>query len=435
MQLGHAAEKQAILRHGVVDARAGKNQPVVAAETRNQNGGRHQQSAGRPEHLRHHRRAHAVFRGVFDSPPQNRCRARRPVQRQRHQINKVAGNVERDHHARTQRQRQRQVAAGILYFARGERHVIPGVRGKQRTHLRHGQNRQRAHHHNRPAHSHLHGMLRAQSRVLPEMSAEVCGQRLCVSSQRQTEQCQSQQRRDFGHGKYILNQRSGLQSKDIHDRKKNHQQNRNQVLRIDSHIHVAQNHRPHMNRWNFPEMKNPVGRRNRGKENSQELAKSHAHSRNRSGLNHQKQSPAVEKSPQRPQRFAQINILPAGPRHHGGQFAIAERGHDGHKSRHRPRANQQRGRIHFAGNLRGNNKDAGADHRPDDQHGGAGQAQAFDQFLILRAMNFPVAAGSRCRCAQDSSNCSAGVPPAFPRALSRSNDFTSICGKIPLLIF
>ncbi len=196
---------------------------------------------------------------------------------------------------------------------------------------------------------------------------------------------------------------SGFQPKDIHHREKNHEQDGHQVLRVDSHIHVAQNHGPQTDRRNFPNVQDPTGGRNCGKEDSQKLAKSHTHRRNRPRLNHQKKGPAIEKPPQRPQRLAQINVLPAGPRHHRRQLAIAERANDGHEPRHRPRPNQQRRRVHFACNLRRNNKDARADHRSHDQHGGASQAQALDQFLILRTMKFPVAACDwlRCRCTQD----------------------------------
>ena len=104
--------------------------------------------------------------------PRSRMRrARRAaIQRQNVQVNKVAGNVERDHNARAHRQRERQIAAGILHFAGGEGHVVPGVGGEQRSDLRHRENGQRAHQHRRAADSHLHRVLRAQARVVPEIA-------------------------------------------------------------------------------------------------------------------------------------------------------------------------------------------------------------------------------------------------------------------------
>ena len=46
--------------------------------------------------------------------------------------------------------------------------------------------------------------------------------------------------------------------------------------------------------------------------------------RDRSGLDHQEQRPAVEKTPERAVGFAQINVLSAGARHHGGELAVAQ---------------------------------------------------------------------------------------------------------------
>src|SRR6202035_4765266 len=92
---------------------------------------------------------------------------------------------------------------------------------------------------------------------------------------------------------------------------------------------------------------------------------------------------------------------------------------------------------------------ARTDHRAHDQHGGAGEAQTLHQFLVLMTVDVPVAARRRLRCrgAQEfllrsvASDCRAGVPPAVARATAlapdprkRSTDFTSRCGKIPLLI-
>ena len=242
----------------------------------------------------------------------------------------------------------------------------------------------------------LNGVQRAQSRIVPEVRAKIRGQRLRIAPQQNPNTTSPSSAETFAVVKIFWIDRAGLHAEDIDDRKHDHQQNGDQILRVHAHIHVAQNHGPKMNRRNFPEMQNPMGRRNRGKEDAQKLAESHAHSGDRPGLNHQKQSPAVEKSPQRPQRLAQINILPAGARHHRGQFAIAERADDGHESGDKPGPDQQGRRIHLARNLGRHNKDAGADHRAHDQHGGAGQAQTFDQFLILMAVDLPVAASGGC---------------------------------------
>src|SRR5690348_16353148 len=71
-------------------------------------------------------------------------------------------------------------------------------------------------------------------------------------------------------------------------------------------------------------------------------------------------------------------------RHHGSQFAIAECTDNRQESGYEPRGNQQRGRAGFARNLSRYDKDSGANHRPDDQHGGASQAETFDEFAVRR---------------------------------------------------
>ena len=119
-------------------------------------------------------------------------------------------------------------------------------------------------------------------------------------------------------------------------------------------------------------MQNPMRGGNRREEDAQKLAESHSHGSDGARLDHQEQGPAVKKAPQRPQRFAQEHILAAGAGHHGGEFAIAERRGDGHKSGDDPGANEERGGIDFAGNFSGDNEDARADHRTHYQHGGAG---------------------------------------------------------------
>ncbi len=95
---------------------------------------------------------------------------------------------------------------------------------------------------------------------------------------------------------------------------------------------------------------------------SQKFAERHAHGGNRPGLDDQEQSPSIEKAPERAQRFTQVNVLSAGAGHHGGKLAVRERANNRHKASDQPRANQQRGRVDLAANLRRHNKDAGANH-------------------------------------------------------------------------
>ncbi len=79
----------------------------------------------------------------------------------------------------------------ILHFSGGKGHVVPGIRRKQRSHLGHGKNGQRAHQDHRAARAHLYRMLRAQSRVVPEVAVKIRRQRLRVAPEKQPEPYQS----------------------------------------------------------------------------------------------------------------------------------------------------------------------------------------------------------------------------------------------------
>src|SRR5258706_292446 len=73
--------------------------------------------------------------------------------------------------------------------------------------------------------------------------------------------------------------------------------------------------------------------------------------RDRAGLNHEKQRPAVEKAPQRRERLAQVYVLAAGARHHRGELPIGQRADDGQRAREYPRRQQPSWRSDGAGHL------------------------------------------------------------------------------------
>ena len=81
--------------------------------------------------------------------PHHRPRRLRSHQRQHTQIHKVASHIQQQHHPRTQRQAQRQVALRVLNLPRRKRNVVPAIRTEQRAHLHHRQRRQPTHHHRR----------------------------------------------------------------------------------------------------------------------------------------------------------------------------------------------------------------------------------------------------------------------------------------------
>src|SRR5207237_8334968 len=66
------------------------------------------------------------------------------VERRRHQIRDVGQQVERDDENRTERQRQRNIAAWVLHLARGEGDVVPGIRGEERPGLRDAEGHEQA---------------------------------------------------------------------------------------------------------------------------------------------------------------------------------------------------------------------------------------------------------------------------------------------------
>ncbi len=89
----------------------------------------------------------------------------------------------------------------------------------------------------------------------------------------------------------------------------------------------------------------PVGGRDGREEDAEELAEGHADGGDGAGLDDQEERPAVEESPERAEGFAQVDVLAAGVRHHGGEFAVGERAGDGHESGDQPGGDQQRGRV------------------------------------------------------------------------------------------
>ncbi len=89
----------------------------------------------------------------------------------------------------------------------------------------------------------------------------------------------------------------------------------------------------------------PVAGGDGREEDAQELAERDADRGNGAGLHHQKQCPAVEKAPDRPEGFAEVNVLTAGVGHHRGQFAVGKRAGDRQKAGKQPGAEQQDRRI------------------------------------------------------------------------------------------
>ena len=81
-------------------------------------------------------------------------------------------------------------------------------------------------------------------------------------------------------------------------------------------------------------------RRDPREEDAGVFGERHRDGRDGAGLDHHEQRPAEEEAEQRAEGFAQVDVLAAGVRHGGGEFAVAERGdqgeergdHPGHRS-------------------------------------------------------------------------------------------------------
>ena len=85
-----------------------------------------------------------------------------------------------------------------------------------------------------------------QPGVTPEIRAEVRGDGLGIASQK-SRQHQAQQRGSLGEGEDVLDHRSGLHAEDIDDREEDHDDDGNEILRVEADIHVAQHHGPNGN--------------------------------------------------------------------------------------------------------------------------------------------------------------------------------------------
>jgi hypothetical protein len=140
----------------------------------------------------------------------------------------------------------------------------------------------------------------------------------------------------------ILDQRAELHAEDVHNSQGDDDDNGGQIGCIDANLHVAQHHRPDSESGYMGDVPQPVGRRDSGEKDAEELAEGCCNGGESACLNDQKERPAVEKPPEWPQRLAQIYVLAACFGHHGCQLAIAERANDGQEGCDNPSAQEKR---------------------------------------------------------------------------------------------
>ena len=195
------------------------------------------------------RRRHAIFRRILDAARHHRGAMRIAVHGQNQQISEGSQEIDRQHKARAQDQRERNVAAGILHFAGGEGDVVPCVGGEERADLHHGQNHQQIHQHHGAADAHLDRMHRTPAGVLPELApagAEVgapCG---CISSHRECEQNQrGQSESALAEVKMFWISAPSLTPNMFTMASRNDDHDAGEIGGVDADLHVAQHHRPH----------------------------------------------------------------------------------------------------------------------------------------------------------------------------------------------
>src|SRR6202140_2944806 len=137
-------------------------------------------------------------------------------------------------------------------------------------------------------------MQSAEASVAPEVCAEIRGDGLRVPPKKDSEEHQSEQRRNFCGSEDILNNGARLHAENIDDRERDHYQDGGKILRVQSHIHAAEHHGADLKLWHFPDVDNPITRGDCRPEYSEEFAEGNADGSDRARLNHEEQSPAVE---------------------------------------------------------------------------------------------------------------------------------------------
>jgi hypothetical protein len=365
VQFADAFEEQAVLRHRIIDARAGEDQAVRAAERRDHDGQRHQRRAARPENRGEGGGSDAIVRGRLNL-----------MQSQRREIADIGQDVERDHHGGTYGERERDVSFWIFHFARGERDVVPGVRGKERADLRNPERDQKAKHSRGRGHrgdKRLHpvGAGLDGLRIVQRPDAgEICVNRFGVAAHEDSGEDQRREPQQFGRGEHVLDPFAEFQAARVERCQEKNQEKSHKLLngQTDRVFFRESDRRDH-----------PSARRDRRPNDTEKAREPDSHCRDRARLNDQKQRPAVQKTPQRRIRFAKVNVLTTGLRHHGSEFAVRERRGNRHQSRDDPGDEQASGRAGVAGNVGGHDENARADHRADDDGRRIEQAQAANE--------------------------------------------------------
>ena len=213
-------------------------------------------------------------------------------------------------------------------------------------------------------------MQRRPAGILPELApacAKVGFNRGGVAAYGEGEQDQRSERERLGSGEDILDQRTQLDAEDVDDGEQDDDDDACEIGGADADLHIAQDHGTYAERGNVGDVPEPMGCRDGWEEDAEEFAEGDGDGGDGAALNDKEKRPSIEETPEWAERFAQVDILAAGPGHHRRQFAVAERGGEGENGRDHPCAKKERRGVCAAGDVGIDNEDSGANHRADDQ--------------------------------------------------------------------
>src|SRR6185312_14568735 len=170
------------------------------------------------------------------------------------------------------------------------------------------------------------------------------------------------------------------------------------------------------------------------------LGECHRYRRDRRGLDDRKETPPVQETGQRIIRLFKIDVLASGLGEHPAQLPIADSRYDGHEPGDQPYEDQPAGATGPCYDILADNKNAGSDHRPGNDHGAIQQAERG--FEMGRSLSGPGYLRLGCFC-HNAKNSAKTPKPLIPGrlnhfdllywALSPSNRSLVILKRVSLL--
>ena len=237
------------------------------------------------------------------------------------------------------------IAARVFNLAGGEGDVVPRVGTEEAADLNHCDYGQQADECGRATDADLHCMGGVPASAGPEVvpaGAEIRGDGCGVFCD-ETDENDGGEGKNFCGGEDILHRRAQLYAEGVEQRKQGDDDDGGKIRSVEADVHVAEDHGADGYCGHMRDVPEPVVGADGGKEDAKELSEGDADRGDGPGLYDEEERPSVEKSAERAERFAEIDVLAAGLRHHGGEFAVTERSDEGHEGCHHPGRDEQRG--------------------------------------------------------------------------------------------